>query len=128
MFQLENGFELVVYYDSIINAKSINNLFFKFNDDVGLRSFFIDNTYADILKKYKDTDKGKYADICHLLEFVKKSKIIPVAQREKKVSPLFNYIMMLADKAKFLFNEHLNRNLDDVCEKAEKIKVLSVSS
>ncbi|MDA0524901.1 hypothetical protein [Methanococcoides alaskense] len=96
----------------------------KLEDDLSLRQFFIDSTYADLLKKCN----GKDMDLFHLLDFVRKSKIIPVSLPGTSDSPFFNYIAMLANKANNLFTTELERELSHVCEKAERIGVLSLSS
>lgn len=121
-YPLENGFSLILGHETISNAKSIRALFLKLNDDVALRKFFIDNTYAELVNHCEDKE------VFHLLDFVQKSKIVPVATMEKKATPFFNYIMVLADKANTLFRNHLNRELSDICEKANDVGILSISS
>lgn len=123
---LHNGFPLVIKPLDYVESEEIKKLIFALEDDKTLRNFFIKQTFSGLYSKNghqdKDRENNKYQ---YFFDFIRESRLLPKAMPGKSTSKYYTYISNLSNIADQLFNKTINRSLAHVCEKAEKIGIIS---
>ncbi|ETA68511.1 MAG: hypothetical protein PWQ51_1719 [Methanolobus sp.] len=108
---------------TFINSPEVKELMLCLKDDIALRNFFIQNN-----RENGEDGTEEDNDTTQFLAFVKNSKIIPHSILKIESKSLHTYFETLSKHANLMFNSLLNRNIDDVCEKAKKTGIIEIDS
>lgn len=121
-----NGFTLVINPLDYVESEEIKKLIFAFEDDRTLRNFFIKQTFSGLSSKDDSQEISKENNTYqYFFDFIRESRLLPKAMPGKSTSKYYTYISNLSNIADQLFSKTINRSLAHVCEKAEKIGVIT---
>jgi hypothetical protein len=121
-----NGFTLVINPLDYVESEEIKKLIFAFEDDRTLRNFFIKQTFSGLSSKDNSQEKDREnTTYQYFFDFIRESRLLPKAMPGKSTSKYYTYISNLSNIADQLFSKKINRSLAHVCEKAEKIGIIT---
>lgn len=123
---MHNGFPLVIKPLDYVESEEIKKLIFAFEDDRTLRNFFIKQTFSGLSSKDDSQEISKENNTYqYFFDFIRESRLLPKAMPGKSTSKYYTYISNLSNIADQLFSNTINRSLAHVCEKAEKIGIIT---
>ncbi len=98
------------------------NLAGSLEDDVLLRNFFIANTFSDIFSKRQKVDVQRIAAReSNLYDFVRSTRIFPAMWLRYHDDSIINFFIDMRNHAQRVFNEKLERDFLEVCNKSEQL-------
>lgn len=123
---LHNGFPLVIKPLDYVESEEIRKLIFAFEDDRTLRNFFIKQAFSELSPGSGNREKNKKDSTTqYFFDFIRESRLLPSALPGKSNSKYYTYLSNLSGIADRVFSKAINRSLTHVCEKAEKLGVIS---
>lgn len=121
-----NGFTLVINPLDYVESEEIKKLIFAFEDDRTLRNFFIKQTFSGLSVKNNSQEKDKEDTIYqYFFDFIREARLLPKAMPGRSTSKYYTYISNLSNIADQLFSNKINRSLAHVCERAEKVGIIT---
>ncbi|KKG72992.1 hypothetical protein [Methanosarcina mazei] len=123
---LHNGFPLVIKPLDYVESEEIKKLIFAFEDDRTLRNFFIKQTFSGLSSLDDSQEKSRENNTYqYFFDFIRESRLLPKAMPGKSTTKYYTYISNLSNIADQLFLKTISRPLAHVCEKAEKIGIIT---
>jgi hypothetical protein len=101
---------------------AVSSLSDRLQDDIFLRKFFVANSFSDLFKQAirKEADKSHDSSI-H--KFVRSTYIFPNLWCSSHENSLMKFFIDMCTHASRIFGKELERDFQDVCEKAEDLGI-----